>query len=1492
MEVNWQNIDSAIQELIVHGAGFWFQRIAISLAKQRWPEMIAPEIFSDGGEDAFIPICFKSNGKHLSVGCSITDKYTKIRDDVETIKKRGKSLDVFVFYTPKKINNREWADKWAPKIKKYFGCDLILITREDIIQELLIPDNHWMCKVFLGLDVPDAQDIQAIVENAKAASQKIIDQWKNNLISDIFLIDLTINEKSKNYSQEINHEEIANKLSNKNRFVLYGSPGSGKTTTLIQVAQKLIDQERVPFLLSLPEWIDSANDNIIDYLANNPCLSSRSITTDNLLSLYKSGKLVFLLNGWNEVEPSNITKATRLLARLNREFTAAGIILATRESSFPPPFFDKSKLTIKELSNSQRRQLIQHLISEDISGQIENNRSLSQITRTPLFLIELIKIYQDNYTLPKTRVEIFEQVIRRIENSSEHSANLQSSPIFGKSEYYLTWLSSYTTRLGQVIIKYNNACSEIKAASTQLQHDGQLQTVPEPNDIMNILCDHHILVKSSYPDVTIRFVHQQFQEYYAYLYIKKWIQMVVESKEDKDVCQFQEEIINYPIWEEPLKLLAEEMADKLEASSDEHILKSDEYLVRWTIPVDPVLAAKLINILGGSIWNIVKNDFEPILREWYDCDDENHKACALAAMFATGRDSFSDIIWPLLEDENNQVRFGTYRTAKPFMLNCLGDNWQNRINGWNEERRAEFISELSINCETDIIDVLENYAQNDPSRIVRIAAINEIGWYYSANKLHNIISTCDKETFEIIITDDYILNKIPEEQIPRAIKTYLEFLKVEDNQNKRLRLLLKMYNLDKSKSISLLKKELESFQPEKRDSLINDFLKKVAGEDPEWVSRWVCQQIANGNLYYDHYSDYITKVPESLIGELLKDFVKPDYSKQLEFETKKLIAVDATQEHIYFILQEIIRLSPKLKDPTTSISDPDRNLYYRLVDVARLLPLQNLSTVILQHYTKPDSVVLSVVLDLLQSYNQDVESDKSLNLEEETLHGLQQLLYNYSGLVLEEDEYYGKLKADILYALAMFGKPQDFPLIERLFKRDIEERRSLTGDSRRYARCGLQIRALLKMNSNKVEELLLDLLNEPEYENDAANGLAQLLWKEVPKEKQRIVFHDPLIIGSLKWREEYIDSAKRKKYAQAIVQRINDKRKKDSCCAPKTLAGHLAKLNDPDTIPLILEILEVPQQFDAWGRVHTLEMLIRNGHCLETSTVEAVIRPAIEQSLDVRMSGKQETYLLVQCLCILVCSNDVGKAVSIIDEILTKHKLWYELRGLIETLGNRKTSEATEYLIHLCQDKRLYNSLGYELIEALGKIEVFEAKQALLSTIDSSITSNKIPMPNRNGKSSLEHVLANIYESDSSVQERIISLCNEQNLSKEQKSIIMSTINSNPSNKAILAAVSMISQDNNKCSIPYELKNAVEKSVVQYVPIDDMPYSYNLRPQVNNELSMHLFESVTNKQANWLLAFKLLGYINWLRIEHGRPQLEPRHPNIRTQKPWPSLNVD
>lgn len=1514
---NWQIIDSELGSLKSHQQAILFQQIAIRLAKNRWPEMIATEVFRDGGEDALIPAAFTSNGRHLSVGCSITGTYAKICEDFRKLRKREVYPETFVFYTTEKIpaaagkDNIESSEKWRAKFRKDFGCELIVITRENIIQELVDPTNLWMCREFLGLGIPYDLDVPAILESMSSASQEIIDVWMKNLLLSSFLVELTINEEAQERKQEISYEEITGKLSKQHRFVLCGPPGSGKTTTLIQLAQKLVEQEQIPILVSLPEWISSSNDNIIDYLVNKLCISERHITSENLVTLSQSGKLVFLLNGWNEVEASDIKRAAALLTRLNNDFIDVGIIIATRESSVKPPFFDESKLQIRELSRVQRRELIKHAIPdewEDISSKIETDRSLSQVTRAPLFLSEVIKIYQDNKTLPRTRVEIFEQAIRRIEHSSEHAVYLQSPPMSERSEHYLTELSCHATCLGKVVVKNEDACREITRASTQLQAAGQLQTLPESTDILNVLCDHHILVRSSGPDVMIQFVHQQFQEYYAYLSIRQRLNDIVANEEKETIVRFQEESINYPVWEEPVRLLAEDVGDKIERSGDEGSLRLAECLIRWTIPVDPVFACELVNIVGATIWDAVKNELEPILRKWYECPDENLKKCALAAMFATGKDAFADIICPLLEHEDDQVRLTTYRTAKRFSVSSLGNNWKNRIDNWTEDRRSEFLSELSLNGEANVVGIFEDYAQNDPSTKVKVEAINAIGWYAPRNKLYEVISTCDDETFKIIINDGYIFDKLPDESFSKATKFYSQALKKLDDPRERLRLMLRMHKLCGSKVIKLLKKELEHFQPERGGSFVNNPLKIVASEDPEWVSLWVCQQVASGNLYYDYYSDYITKVPESLIGKLLQDFVKPDFSKQLEFETKKLIAVDATQEHIHFILQEIIRLSPKLKNPKTSISDPDRNLYHRLVDVARLLPLQNLSTVILQHYTKPDSVVLSVVLDLLRSFSQDVESDKSLNLEEETSHNLQQLLYNYLSLVLEEDDYSGRLKADISCVFALFGHPEDVAVINKLIYEDIARLRRSKEARKKGIKSGPQVnggshccanwyvRALLRVNSDEVENLLIQLLNEPEYESDAANGLVQLLWKTLPAEKEGFGVHVPLAIGSGVWREKYIDPEKRKRFATAIAARISchikERQEQDNWRVPKELARNLAMLNDPDTIPLILEILAIPGRFDAWNRMRTLEILIRNGNCLETITAEDILNPAIEQATDIRISGKQDMYLLAQCLCILSCTDDMQRAVNFIDQILAKHTLLYELRGLIETLGNRSHSEAARYLVALCQQERLYNALCYELIQALSKTNAPEAKQALLSTVDDSIMSPRIPMPNRQKTNSLIHALGDIFESDEVAQKRLLLLCHEENLSEAQKTTLLSVVTNSASNEGIKAAISMLSQYDDKCSMPYELKDAVERALVQNVPINNAAYAYDVRPKANSELRRYLFETVIKKEGKWMLALKVVGYMEWVRLKYGRPQLEPRHCDFRSGILWLGISDD
>ena len=85
MDIGWAEINSALDDLIAHEEGVRFQRLAISLAKQRWPETIATEIHRDAGEDALVHPYLTEGGKQFDILCSITDEYYKIKDDATKI---------------------------------------------------------------------------------------------------------------------------------------------------------------------------------------------------------------------------------------------------------------------------------------------------------------------------------------------------------------------------------------------------------------------------------------------------------------------------------------------------------------------------------------------------------------------------------------------------------------------------------------------------------------------------------------------------------------------------------------------------------------------------------------------------------------------------------------------------------------------------------------------------------------------------------------------------------------------------------------------------------------------------------------------------------------------------------------------------------------------------------------------------------------------------------------------------------------------------------------------------------------------------------------------------------------------------------------------------------------------------------------------------------------------------------------------------------------
>src|SRR4030042_5831790 len=138
MTVLRTDIEKVLDELISNEEGMKFQGLAVILAKQRWPDLVACERKKDLGVDAYASASLAGDRIGKGLVCSLTATLTKIKDDAAKIKKHFDDIHILIFVTPHKVTN-ETAENWATEIRKAFGYRLIVVPREDIITSLMLP---------------------------------------------------------------------------------------------------------------------------------------------------------------------------------------------------------------------------------------------------------------------------------------------------------------------------------------------------------------------------------------------------------------------------------------------------------------------------------------------------------------------------------------------------------------------------------------------------------------------------------------------------------------------------------------------------------------------------------------------------------------------------------------------------------------------------------------------------------------------------------------------------------------------------------------------------------------------------------------------------------------------------------------------------------------------------------------------------------------------------------------------------------------------------------------------------------------------------------------------------------------------------------------------------------------------------------------------------------------------------------------------------------
>lgn len=188
--------------------------------------------------------------------------------------------------------------------------------------------------------------------------------------------------------QVFDSEEIAGKL------LILGAPGSGKTTTQLELAQALVcraeDQPEypVPVLFNLSSWKDD-RQSLTDWLVAE-LKSKYGVSTKLGQEWVDNHQLLPLLDGLDELEPQRqelcVNAINQFLVSENRPLSLVVCSRSEEYSNYSTQLQLNGAIYLQPLTNNQISDYLNSINSTELWSTISSDLDLLELVRTPLLL--------------------------------------------------------------------------------------------------------------------------------------------------------------------------------------------------------------------------------------------------------------------------------------------------------------------------------------------------------------------------------------------------------------------------------------------------------------------------------------------------------------------------------------------------------------------------------------------------------------------------------------------------------------------------------------------------------------------------------------------------------------------------------------------------------------------------------------------------------------------------------------------------------------------------------------------------------------------------------------------------------------------------------------------------------------------------------------------------------------------------------------------------
>jgi hypothetical protein len=1290
-------------------------------------------------------------------------------------------------------------------------------------------------------------------------------------------VSLTLTLRVKHVEEALSTRALANAVTTLDDLILVAAPGMGKTTTLFQVAEGVLEiSNGTPLIVPMGDWA-TKSDALLESILKRPAFNG--ILEQDFRTVATKPGVVLLLDGWNELDAAARERARVQITALKTELPELSLVISTRRQALDIPF-GGTRVDLLPLDDEQQVEIARAMRGEvgaQLVDQAWRTAGVRELVTIPLYLTALLSL-PDGAPFPTTKEEVLRRFVAAHEQEARRAAALHAVAL-GFQQDYLENLAVFATTTANTAITDRNARKAVAETARTLMAEGQITIVTQPDTLLDTLVSNHVLTRSG-DTPGYSFQHQQFQEWYASHYVERLMLQAVSDSAVRE--KLKADVFDQRPWEEAVLFAVERSA-----RGDAAHKAACSAAIRAAFEVDPVLAGEMIFRATDEVWAPIGAEVRSLAEQWHAPGKVDR---AVRFMIASGRPEFGDLLWPLVTNANDQVHLHALRAAKRFRPSVLGNDAMLHIAALPKEIRKNVLHEIASHGGSDGLDLATAIAKSDGDPDVKAIVVDALSFRRADRHLADLLADAGDATYDILAEKGY-LDDISVDAVQQELQRAHERRKATGVSHIQ-RLLTLVHTPGGDHNDTEVAEIIAEMEIDRKSHGETNLLYEVRKRYPEALANGLLRRVREDRELFYGADNTLAASGFALEDDALLEIALKETGRHDQAEAAASVL---GPKAVGLLIDKYLATKKVLRDASGKYDKAAGERYHDLRARIGHTPGASLVAAIQARAVHADDEEIVQLAELF-SRQTNSNDERARPFNELSLAAIGVLAREWAEHMLAAtDEKRGRL-ATIATMMSNAPSVAHLPTLKRLLDdnlrryRAFRQKASASGGKDRVAVHEAQNphmheykRAFLAINAPETAALMREYLTDEHFGELAAHVLAAQ-WFEAhePKDDKKFRIGEDFSRLEHRRKASAADPGATSAEAEAIFGAIDTLIVDGSMDAQVKLGVALGivgtRLPHGQREATIEKLISLaPRQ----ARAALLLSLVLSGENIDIKLVADGIAETFEAAKnEAWILNQSDAYQLRDWLRLLPFATPVTDLPAIVRGMPDAQRDTRMLEEMIGGLGSSSSVDAEGVIFTLAEeDPRLYQN--HQWRAAALRLGTVSAARRLVDLTISGALDGKL----YDGWH-WQRELGGLISEFSEVRAYVYGLLKDGPTSK-QLALIASAVAEAPDEEGVLMLIDF-EMKTGRCFIG---RQSIESAVTEHVPAEDWDGAYNVVPVPATGLRQKLL-AMTGSGGKDDPAARCLNLIDQLRDEYGAPESEPRHPDLASGRPWPILTPD